>query len=768
MFKVRNYSISQKLTWMNMLVSGAALLLACAAFAAYELEDFRATMVRSLSIQAQIVGANSASALLFNDPATARTNLSALDAAPHIRAAGIYTPEGQLFASWVQDPGDNLSAAAVPAGQTEFSRFTSNELILVRVIEFQGKRIGVVQIDSDLGEVRDRLVRYGGIVAVVLIMSLMAALIFSTIFQRTTARPIAQLAETARIVSREKKYSVRAPSPETQDEIAALIDAFNEMLEQIQERDSALESAIGALRQSEERYRLVSEISSDYVYSLKVNPDGTLVCEWITDPFTRITGYTPEEINSRGWSSLYHSGDLAVARQHYETLLAGNADTVEVRVVAKNERVRWIRIYERPIGGAGKIERIYGAAQDITIQRQLEEQLLQTGKMEAIGQLAGGVAHDFNNLLTVIRGYGDLLQKQPDLTDASRDQIAEILEAARRASEMTRQLLAFGRGQVLQLRNVNLNRVVEGIESLLRRLIGEDLELKVIRAQGLGLVKADPGQIEQVIMNLVVNARDAMATGDRLTIETANADMQEDEAGQHGIVPAGHYVMLSVSDTGAGMDQETVARAFEPFFTTKEPGQGTGLGLAMVYGIVKQSGGDIRVFTEPGHGTTFKLYFPRLESGEETARESAPFSLRPAGSGTETILVLEDETAVRELVRQVLVRLGYTVLDTGDPAEAIAICKQRGDAIDLLITDVIMPGMSGPQVVEQVIRLHPEIRILYTSGYTAKALIEHGMGQHVSFFAKPFSPEALASKVREVLDASQDGDEGEEYREDPV
>ncbi len=753
MFKVRNYSISQKLTWMNMLVSGAALLLACAAFAAYELEDFRATMVRSLSIQAQIVGSNSASALLFDDPATARANLAALDAAPHIRSAGIYNAEGRLFATWVQNPGDKLATAGVPAGQTEYSRFTSNELILVRVIEFQGKRIGVVQIDSDLGEVRDRLVRYGGIVAVVLVMSLMAALVFSTIFQRTTARPIAQLAETARIVSREKKYSVRAPSPETQDEISALIDAFNEMLEQIQGRDTALESAIGALRQSEERYRLVSEISSDYVYSLKVNPDGTLVCEWITDPFTRITGYTPEEINARGWRSLYHAGETALTGQHYQALLTGHADTMEVRVVAKNQRVRWIRIYDRPIGAAGKIERIYGAAQDITIQRQLEEQLLQTGKMEAIGQLAGGVAHDFNNLLTVIRGYGDLLQKQPDLTEASREHIAEILEAARRASELTRQLLAFGRGQVLQLRNVNLNRVVEGIESLLRRLIGEDLELKVVRAPELGLVKADPGQVEQVVMNLVVNARDAMTTGGRLTIETANADLAEDETGQHGIVVAGHYVMLSVSDTGAGMDQETVARAFEPFFTTKEPGQGTGLGLAMVYGIIKQSGGDIRVFTEPGQGTTFKIYFPRLESGEETARESAPFSLRPGGTGTETILVLEDEMALRALVRQVLVRRGYTVLDTGDPAEAIAICEHRGDTIDLLITDVIMPGMSGPQVVERVSRLHPEIRILYTSGYTAKALIDHGVGQPFSFFAKPFSPEALASKVREVLDA---------------
>ncbi len=765
MFKVRNYSISQKLTWMNMLVSGAALLLACAAFAAYELEDFRATMVRGLSIQAQIVGANSASALLFNDPSAAGSTLSALEAAPNIRAAVIYSPTGQPFAIWLRNPAEKLSPASVPSGQTEFSRFTASRLILVRTIEFQGMRIGAVQIDSDLAEVRDRLVRYAGIVAVVLVMSLLAALIFSSIFQRATARPITQLAETARIVSREKKYSVRAPSSGAQDEISVLIDAFNEMLGQIQERDTALQGAIGALRQSEERYRLVSEIGSDYVYSLRVDHGGTLTCEWITDPFTRITGFTPEEINARGWKSLFNPGDLAVADRHYETLLAGEADTVEVRIVTKGQRIRWIRIYDRPIGAAGTIERIYGAAQDITVQKQLEEQLLQTGKMEAIGQLAGGVAHDFNNLLTVIRGYGDLLKIQPDLIDASREYVAEILEAARRASELTRQLLAFGRGQVLQLRNVNLNTVVDGIESLLRRLIGEDLEFTVIRGTDLGLVKADPGQVEQVIMNLAVNSRDAMPTGGRLTIETANADLNEEEAGQHGIVEAGHYVMLSVADTGAGMDRETVARAFEPFFTTKEPGQGTGLGLAMVYGIVKQSGGDIRVFTEPGHGTTFKIYFPRLEEGEEAARESPPFSLRPGGTGSETILVLEDETALRELVRQVLARRGYTVLATGDPSEAIRICEQRGETIDLLITDVIMPGMSGPQVVERVIALHPGMRILYTSGYTAKALIDHGVSSHVSFFAKPFSPEALAAKVREALDAplniGEDGNDGE-------
>ncbi|HTA41061.1 MAG TPA: response regulator [Bryobacteraceae bacterium] len=540
------------------------------------------------------------------------------------------------------------------------------------------------------------------------------------------------------------------------DRLARLAEAVRRAIEQRRLRDERA-WAIHALRQSEERYRLVSEVSSDYVYSLRVDHKGELECEWITDPFTRITGFSASDINLRGWKSLYHSGDKPVVDQHYQSLLHGETDSIETRIVTKGQRVRWIRVHDRPVGEAGKIERIYGAAQDITIQKQLEEQLLQTGKMEAIGQLAGGVAHDFNNLLTVIRGYGDLLRKQPELSPPSQEQVDEILEAAKRASDLTRQLLAFGRGQVLQFRNINLNTVLGGMERLLRRLLGEDLDLVIARDEALGLVKADPGQMEQVIMNLAVNARDAMPEGGRLTIRTANADLGEGEAAEHGIAP-GPYVMLSVSDTGAGMDKETVARVFEPFFTTKEPGEGTGLGLAMVYGIVKQSGGDIRVLTAPGRGTTFKLYLPRLQRGVEATTETPPFLLRPVARGSETILVLEDETSLRGLIRQILTRRGYTVLDTGDPAEAIHICEQRGDSIALLITDVIMPKMSGPQVVERVSRLRPEMKILYTSGYTGKTLKQYGVGDRagqngIAFFAKPFTPDGLARKVREVLDA---------------
>ncbi len=513
--------------------------------------------------------------------------------------------------------------------------------------------------------------------------------------------------------------------------------------------------AVGALRQSEERYRLVSEASSDYVYSLKVEPDGTLTCEWITDPFSRITGFEAADINSGGWERLCHPEDLAIAKQHLESLLAGQSGSIDVRIVTKDKRVRWIRVHEQPVFSheqPPRVERIYGAAQDITVQRQLEEQLLQSRKMEAIGQLAGGVAHDFNNLLTVICGYGDLLTKLPDISAAGREYADEILEAAKRAAQLTRQLLAFGRRQVMQARTVNLNSVVADIEKLLRRLIGEDVELRTALEPELGLVKVDPGQIEQVIMNLAVNARDAMPKGGRLTIETANIAFDRNHPDRQAMQHGGPHVLLTVSDTGSGMDAETKARVFEPFFTTKELGKGTGLGLAMAYGIVKQSGGDIRVYTELGRGTTFKIYLPRLENAVEAVAEPAPFNLR-AMHGTETILVLEDENALRQLIRQVLSRAGHTVLDTGDPHEAIQLCERHPGEIALFITDMVLPKMSGPQVAERVLQMRPDVRIIYTSGYPGKASIPIRLRQNgTTFFEKPFTPDTLVRKVRAVLD----------------
>jgi two-component system, cell cycle sensor histidine kinase and response regulator CckA len=389
---------------------------------------------------------------------------------------------------------------------------------------------------------------------------------------------------------------------------------------------------------------------------------------------------------------------------------------------------------------------------DVTEKRSLEAQLIQAQKMESIGRLAGGVAHDFNNLLGVISGYGELLRKrvkdEPQLSKYATD----IVKAADRAAGLTRQLLAFSRKQVLQPKLLDLNAVVGEMEKMLRRLIGEDVNLVTRFDEGLGTVKADPGQIEQVLMNLAINARDAMPRGGRLTIETHNVDLDRKYVRQHPDVPPGRYAMLAVSDTGEGMSTEVRARAFEPFFTTKEAGKGTGLGLATVHGIVKQSDGHIFVYSEPGRGTSFKIYFPRTDE-PETKAAAAPVD-QPLPRGTETVLLVEDEATLRQLIRECLESSGYTVLEAGHGPEAMALAERHPGTIDLLMTDVVMPGISGRELAEQVMAARPGIRIVYMSGYTDDAVVLHGvLSEDMAFLQKPFTEEALARKVREVLDA---------------
>jgi PAS domain S-box-containing protein len=382
----------------------------------------------------------------------------------------------------------------------------------------------------------------------------------------------------------------------------------------------------------------------------------------------------------------------------------------------------------------------------------LQEQLRQSQKMEAVGKLAGGVAHDFNNLLTVIHGYSELLLNSLDQNSRLRQDVLEIMNASERASSLTRQLLAFSRKQVLQPKVLDLNAHVSNMDKMLRRTIGEDIELVSLLAENLGRIKADPGQIEQVILNLVVNAKDAMPNGGKLTIETANVVLDESIAHSRIGVTPGRYVMLSMSDTGSGMTPEVKERIFEPFFTTKEKGKGTGLGLSTVYGIIQQSGGNIWVYSEPGVGTTFKIYLPTIEEGKESLR---PASI-PAKStqGFETILLVEDEEMVRKLASTVLQKNGYTVLEASNGEEALRIVQeQNGNPIHLMVTDVVMPGMSGRQLADRLLPLRPEMRVLYMSGYTDDAIVHHGvLDPGIAYIQKPFAPDAFASKVRQILD----------------
>jgi nitrogen-specific signal transduction histidine kinase/CheY-like chemotaxis protein len=383
-----------------------------------------------------------------------------------------------------------------------------------------------------------------------------------------------------------------------------------------------------------------------------------------------------------------------------------------------------------------------------------KDQLAQAHKLEAVGRLAGGIAHDFNNLLTVITGRADFLLHTFQADDPRLRQIDLISQTARRAAALTRQLLAFSRKQVLQPKVLDLNAVVGTMDAMLRRLIGEDIDLLTALQPDLGRVKADPGQLEQVILNLAVNARDAMPRGGRLTLETADVELDETHARRHIGARPGRYVKLAVSDTGCGMDAETQARIFEPFFTTKEAGKGTGLGLATVYGIVKQSGGHIWVYSEPGRGTIFKIYLPRVEEVPESAAPEAYHGIRRQGS--ETVLLAEDDAELRGLASEILRGHGYTVLEATNGVEGAGVAEGHAGPIHALVTDVVMPRMGGRELAEALRSAHPETKVVYMSGYTDNAIMHHGVLEPgIVLLEKPFTPDALLGKVREVLDAPE-------------
>jgi PAS domain S-box-containing protein len=479
--------------------------------------------------------------------------------------------------------------------------------------------------------------------------------------------------------------------------------------------------------------------------------------EYVNPAFTRITGYSREEAlgqNPRILKSGKH--DLAFYQQLWATILKGDIWHGEVINRKKDGSLYTEAMNIAPVRNpAGEVVNFIATKQDVTKRKSMEAQLLQAAKMEAIGRLAGGVAHDFNNLLTIISGYGQLLQERLNPQDLGH--VEEILKASDRAAALTRQLLAFSRRQILAPQVLDLNSIVANLEKMLRRLIGEDIALTTVKQSDLGRVKADPGQIEQVIINLAVNARDAMPQGGKLTIETANVKLDETYARSHAGITPGPHVMLAVSDTGLGMDPETLGSIFEPFFTTKEKGKGTGLGLATVYGIVKQSAGSIWVYSEPGQGTTCKIYFPCIE---EPMPEAEPARVRAElAKGSETILVVEDEEGVRSLVCETLKSKGYNVLDARGPSEALTIVEHYVEPIHMLLTDVVMPQMSGKELAKRLSTVRPGAKVLYMSGYTDDAIVRHGVLEAGTFFLqKPFVPSILLRKVREVLDTKRKDD----------
>jgi two-component system cell cycle sensor histidine kinase/response regulator CckA len=539
------------------------------------------------------------------------------------------------------------------------------------------------------------------------------------------------------------------------DQLAIAIEnarLFGRAKQEIAERKRAEE----ALRESEAKYRTLIERMSEGL--LQVDNDD--VIQFVNDRFCEMVGYSREELLGKAASELLlKDEDQEFIEEHLNTY--ETPDQYETRLKKKSGETIWVQVGVAPaVDADGQVIGSVRIHTDITerkraeeMRAKLEEHLRQSQKMEAVGTLAGGIAHDFNNLLTAIMGYTGLVLDELTPDDARYNDIQGIQKTAQRAADLTRQLLAFARRQIVELRILNLNELILNMGKMLRRLIGENIELVTLPGPNLGLVKVDPGQFEQVLVNLAINARDAMPNGGKLTIETANVTLDLDYVQQHAEVIPGEYVMLAVSDNGIGMTEEVKSHIFEPFFTTKEVNRGTGLGLATCFGIIKQSDGHIWVYSEPGQGTTFKVYLPRIDEAETVSL----FRHVESGDlprGSETVLLVEDEAAVRDLAARMLRQQGYKLLEAANGHEALQLVQKRPDEkIHLVVTDVVMPQMGGKVLTDQLKSLRPDIKVLFTSGYTDKAVVHHDVLEpNIAFLQKPFSPQMLVRKVREVLD----------------
>ena len=537
--------------------------------------------------------------------------------------------------------------------------------------------------------------------------------------------------------------STKGPYRDALGNIVGLVGSSVDITER--ERDAQ------TLAESEERFRTIFDGSPIGIAIVRM--DGVVLA--MNAAYRKILDLDAHvSVQHQIFDDLTHPEDQERDAMRYQELVTSvrDHDRLEKRYLLPNKKIVWTELNLFLLRDRqGQARYVIGMANDISERRMLEEQLRQAQRMETIGTLAGGVAHDFNNLLTVIKGYCNLMMDGLEGQDVLRGQMGHIDRAAEQAASLTRQLLAFSRRQVLQPKVFNVNELVKNADKMLRRLIGENIEIVTVTSPDLGAVRADPGQIESVIMNLAVNARDAMANGGTLTLETANVELDAVYAQQHFGAKPGRYVMLAVSDTGMGMDKATLLHIFEPFFTTKEVGKGTGLGLSTVYGIVKQSEGYIWAYSEPGKGATFKTYLPRVDEPVE-AMDVAPKD-GATTLGTETILLAEDDPQVRELAREVLEASGYRVLMTDKSLDVPALCKAHEGAIDLLLTDVVMPGLSGSELATKIAEQRPGIKVLFMSGYTDNAVLHHGVpGEEAHFLQKPFTPSKLTSLVREILD----------------
>jgi signal transduction histidine kinase/CheY-like chemotaxis protein len=743
--RFRDRPIRDKVNALIVVASGVALLLAGLGVLAYDITTVRPRALRDLTAQAELIRINTTPAMAFQDPRAATENLATLRTKREVAAAALYGRDGHLFASYLRDPGGALPFGGPPHTQQHF--FKNDRLTLAEPVTADGQPLGWLVLQYRLSPLWSRLPQYGIIAGVVLLALLTVAILLSRLLQSSIIDPLARLAEASRAVAHARDRQVRAVK-QADDEIGHLTDAFNEMVSTLEAREAALRESTTQLLEA-----LTVARMSSWAWEVET---GTV--SWGGQE-GRLFGAAgkPRDASLAAFLDVVHPADKSDVEDGLRRAATSDQRCdLDFRVLDPGGRTRWLTLRGQAMDGAGPPRsRVVGLVMDVTDRRQLEEQLLQSQKLEAIGRLAGGVAHDFNNLLTGILGYAGFALKTVAPSHPARNDIIEIERAGVRAAALTGQLLSYARRQMVAPKVVGVNELVRNLENLLQRLLGEDITLGTSYADDLWPARIDPGQFEQVIINLAVNGRDAMPNGGRLTVETRNCTLDESYSQQHPEVAPGPYVMLAVADSGHGMDDATQARIFEPFFTTKEQGKGTGLGLAVCYGIVKQAGGHVWVYSEPGRGTTFKVFLPRSTGEEET--EAPPESTEEGSvGGSETILVVEDEPVVRSLAVRALVDQGYRVLQAADGPGALATARGHEGRIHLLVTDVVMPGMNGRELADRLTGERPGVRVLYVSGYTDHAVVRHGvLEEGIAFLSKPFDLSELVRTVREVLDSGR-------------
>jgi PAS domain S-box-containing protein len=739
----RNLPIRRKVTLSVVLVFAVTLTAATAGFTIVSAITFREQAVTQINALSELIAVGVNSSVLFEDSEEAITILERLRRESEIVEAHVIKPEPEGFRPFASSPrGAALPDEGVLTARGAQAR--EGGMWFVRELEdAKGNAFAVLAVHSDLRVLRQQRRRALAVALLSALVLLALSLGLAGLLRRSVTEPIALLAETARTISarHDPAAGIRAPKL-ADDEVGALADHFNRMLD-------TLEEQAGALHEKEERYRLLVENSNELVCEL--DADGAIV---YTNPnYETILGFEPGELLGCRALSMAHpeeQADLAERMQQHE------AEAV-FRHRHKDGSWRWLESAGRRYRTSRGEERGVIISRDITERRRAEQeqeklraQLVQAQKMESVGRLAGGVAHDFNNMLSVIIGHAEVAAEQTTPGDPLHASLEQIQSAAGRSADLTRQLLGFARLQTIAPKVVDLNETIDGTLKMLRRMIGENISLEWRPGAHVPRLNIDPSQIDQILTNLCVNARDAIADVGQIAIETGSTVFGPGDQVKPFDIPPGEYATLRVSDTGRGMAPGVLEHIFEPFFTTKAIGEGTGLGLATVYGAVKQNRGFISACSEPGHGTTFTIHLPRHDGPDETALPAT--QAEPPARGSETILLVEDEPAILQLGQHVLEGLGYSVLAAGTPGRALELAATH-DPIDLLMTDVIMPELNGRELADRVTAIHPGIRRLFMSGYPADAIAHRGVLESgLQFIQKPFSRQELAARIRSLLD----------------